>query len=255
MKRLFAYTLALGVVACSFSAHARTWDPTTGNILTDHLVTITIQDVAVSTPGAVVKVGTAVNTPTGQAFELYDRDGDGEPDLGKNPLTGKFYEIVSIKQEDGPQPEVVLHRNDVSTPILDLPKHTGNDMLNAWGSNALTASGGGTSQHLNVLVFDAVPGDCLDSSYVRVGIRQSSAWTMESFVNHPRVRYELLMAESSDALPWAMVAHVEGSVRDVARWMIANGTIRLSTSTFSFQVITKSKVQVTWSGSVFLLDL
>jgi hypothetical protein len=218
------------VAACTFTAHSRTWDPETGKQLTDEFVNIKLGDVSVRTPKIAVSIGFGVTDNI--RFEMFDSNGDGKPDLAKDPTSGKMYEIKEIvpvpsggRLRDLP---IVLHRNDPSVPLTNNPPYCAEKLHDQFGFDDLSEDTNGETYMRNrVIVYDVTPGLSPLDTIVRIGVRTSTDIGFARLQDFPDLRYELLNSMPEDsAMPTFLVAHVEGPWWRIALWMAASGTKR-----------------------------
>jgi hypothetical protein len=234
MKRFFVYSFLVAVAACTYDSQTRVFDPTTGTLRGDATTRITVDPIAVNTPGVAVKIGDGHERTTNAYYEVIDINGDGVPDLVRHVATGKYYRITGWTEVTRPPAQVIpgrsfvldVYENPVSSPIAVTPTATAGKLASTYGYDQITAKGSGTYAVQNILVFSMTPS-LLDpaQSQVSVGVRQSSDWQMENVVAHPELRYEILGVEPTKAgEPYLFVTHLEGAFVDVARFLAANGT-------------------------------
>ena len=232
MKRRLLLPLAI-VAACVVDTTTRTFDPQTGRVLNEQSVRIKIDAVAVTTPGAAVKIGDGYARDTNRPFDVLDTNGDGKPDLARDNTTGKYYKITGWEEvqqrasnpRDLPAGVVDLYRNNPTQPINEWPRLDGTALCAATGFRQITEAGSGSYTLKNVLVYEFLPTTNPLESFVSVGIRQSSDWAFEDVQKHPNLRYEFLgSAPATSQGEHFLVLHLEGTLLDVARYMVANGT-------------------------------
>ncbi len=202
------------VAACTITGHGEIITPTL-TIRGHFKATIGSPTTPSGTPA---RVASAFMEELGRVGELYDTNGDGEPDLARDTATGKFYEIRGIRSDGRWNGNVNIHYQPPVGSVAVNWGATAEQLHRAFGFDRMSE---GDHTMNNVAVHSLMLATNPLESHLDLSVRWSSRWADGNVQDHPGLAYEIdYLPSTVTGEPWFLNHRVSGRFIDVARYLV-----------------------------------